>query len=444
MKLLTTGLLLIFTLLQPLCSLANSEQTTKRYSEFKKQEKNKYNKFKDEYLTRYAAYKAELREKWGIAELSSNSEYITYDDDKNIKVVVDFENDFVEINTQGRPKLEGRELKEYLFKILMSNLNFSPENVQRNNEEFNLASYNPEYSKRGLPSFSGHIEPRSLLSSLGIKDTEMLNEIVNNGELIAETDAFENIYQRTSKRLERQITQIEQFNRYDEIESVRNGQILEILNSEVDDLNERRESLRQKNIKSYLFPLKRDRFEKAHEYLGLVAKYSKKWEQQKELVLAIIETESHFNPSAKSHIPAYGLMQIVPSTAGADVNKKVFSIDLHPTALQLFDGEKNIEFGSAYLHILMNEYLTDIQDPISRIYCAIAAYNTGIGNLSKAFNNGRIGLKTAIANINKMSSEEVLSIISSKTHIETQRYIVKILDSQRYFAEHLGLMLTKL
>lgn len=36
------------------------------------------------------------------------------------------------------------------------------------------------------------------------------------------------------------------------------------------------------------------------------------------LIFAIMHSESSFNPMARSYVPAYGLMQIVPHTAGID------------------------------------------------------------------------------------------------------------------------------
>ncbi len=39
--------------------------------------------------------------------------------------------------------------------------------------------------------------------------------------------------------------------------------------------------------------------------------------------------------------------------------------------------EINIRYGTAYLHILFNRYFQKVTDPVSREYCAIAAYNLG-------------------------------------------------------------------
>ena len=46
---------------------------------------------------------------------------------------------------------------------------------------------------------------------------------------------------------------------------------------------------------------------------GAVDKYSDKWHVSPSLVMAVIRTESNFNPFAVSAAPAYGMMQLVPT-----------------------------------------------------------------------------------------------------------------------------------
>ncbi len=66
------------------------------------------------------------------------------------------------------------------------------------------------------------------------------------------------------------------------------------------------------------------------------------------LALAIIHIKSSFNPMAVSYIPAYGLMQIVPQTAGRDVTKNLFGKPMILTPSYLFNKKNNINIGTGY------------------------------------------------------------------------------------------------
>ncbi len=141
-------------------------------------------------------------------------------------------------------------------------------------------------------------------------------------------------------------------------------------------------------------------------YQKTVAEFSHRFKLPAPLIFAVIHTESSYNPFAKSHIPAYGLMQIVPHTAGADSYIFLHKKKRLPSPQYLYNSRKNIEMGSAYLHILYYRYLKDIKNANSRLYCAIAGYNTGAGNVAYAF-SGTYNVKNAIARINSMAPRDV-------------------------------------
>jgi membrane-bound lytic murein transglycosylase C len=166
--------------------------------------------------------------------------------------------------------------------------------------------------------------------------------------------------------------------------------------------------------------------DRTRTYLPAVQKYSKEFKLQMPLVLAIIETESAFNPMAQSHIPAFGLMQIVPHTAGLDVQRLIYNRDQQPSSKALFNPTKNIQHGCAYLHILYYKYLKNIKNPQSRLYCTIAAYNTGAGNVAKAF-IGNTNINKAAATINSKSPTDVYAHLRSNlTHKEARDYVKKV------------------
>ena len=157
-----------------------------------------------------------------------------------------------------------------------------------------------------------------------------------------------------------------------------------------------------------------------------VKKFSKKYDVDISVILAIIETESSYNPRAISRVPAFGLMQLVPKTAGIDAHnyvhgqKKILSPDY------LFDETNNLQLGTAYFKLLKSRYLRKIDDPQSRFYCAVSSYNTGVGNLAKTF-TGKKNLSKAAKVINTMTAEEVyLYLLENLPAEETRNYLKKI------------------
>nr|WP_256448264.1 MULTISPECIES: transglycosylase SLT domain-containing protein [unclassified Psychrosphaera] len=156
------------------------------------------------------------------------------------------------------------------------------------------------------------------------------------------------------------------------------------------------------------------------------------------LIYAVMEVESSFNPRAQSPIPAFGLMQIVPTTAGLDVNRHLRKSSEAPSANELYQPPQNVLYGATYLAMLYQTYFKDIKNPLSKHYCVIAAYNTGMGNVSALFSrDGTKDLKKAANVINKLSAQQVHDKIKSRAHPETKRYITKVLDAQHYFEQNM-------
>lgn len=143
---------------------------------------------------------------------------------------------------------------------------------------------------------------------------------------------------------------------------------------------------------------------KAEEFAPLATTYAQRWKVDQALVLAVMHTESAFNPMARSPVPAYGLMQIVPQSAGQDATQLVFGKARIVAPSYLYDAEKNIELGAAYLHLLQTRYLRAITHPESRLYCAIAAYNTGAGNVARSY-TGATNVTKAAPLINQRSPQ---------------------------------------
>lgn len=163
---------------------------------------------------------------------------------------------------------------------------------------------------------------------------------------------------------------------------------------------------------------------RAQRYEKDIAHYATKYKLPTELVYAVVHTESYFNPKAKSAAPAYGLMQLVPRYGGRAAYNYVFKTDKVPTANYLYQPDKNLELGTAYLQMLMEKYFSKVKDPESRMLCAIAAYNTGAGNVARAF-TGKTNPKKAIPKINKLSYDQLYSHLRNHLKYSEARNYVK-------------------
>ena len=172
---------------------------------------------------------------------------------------------------------------------------------------------------------------------------------------------------------------------------------------------------------------------KAKKYNTLAKEFSLKYNLPNNLILSIIHVESAFNPLAQSHIPAFGLMQIVPKTAGIDAYYKLYGKKKVLKSRYLFDAKNNIKIGSTYLSILFDNYLKNIKNDQSKLYCVIASYNTGITNLGRTFGKNTSRLD-AISKINTMNSNMVYKKLLRKLPAkQTRLYLSKVVRTLKQY-----------
>jgi len=173
----------------------------------------------------------------------------------------------------------------------------------------------------------------------------------------------------------------------------------------------------------YTLP-KNSTYKRSYNYLVAAKSNAARFNLDAEILLAIMHSESSFNPMARSHIPAFGLMQIVPKSAGIDSYKFLYNKRRLLSASYLYNTKNNIEIGSAYFHILYYKYLSSIKDPQSRLYCAIAGYNTGAGNVAWAFVRS-YNIKKASKIINTMNAAQVYKHLQRHLKYDEPKHYLK-------------------
>jgi soluble lytic murein transglycosylase-like protein len=99
-------------------------------------------------------------------------------------------------------------------------------------------------------------------------------------------------------------------------------------------------------------------------YDDIIEEAALEHEVNPDLIHAVIETESHYNPLAESNVGAQGLMQLMPQ------------LQDELGVLDPFDPRQNIMAGTRYLKQLLNAYN-------GKVDLALAAYNAGLGNVKK-------------------------------------------------------------
>ena len=158
---------------------------------------------------------------------------------------------------------------------------------------------------------------------------------------------------------------------------------------------------------------------RANKYLPYVMHWSNKYSLPPALILAIMWQESAFNPKARSHIPAFGLMQIVPRYAGEDVKIMLGESNVVDGDF-LYNPENNLRYGTSYLKILSDKSFAEIKPFEKRVPFIIAGYNWGPSRLLKHLKKGSIKLN---------SPREIKEQIYKIAPKETKDYLLRVIDN---------------
>lgn len=417
--------------------------------EAKKKERLEFQNWKESYLKEYQTFREEhfnklddirdqLIDRWGESVVSTQDTFVEYSDDQSIRSVFDFDKNQIRIsvlhdlgtdNTSAgvEAKVEAILSQQRQQGGLLNQMTGDqPPNIDKLMAQAQAETQTVQSNaSKLLAKEKALIKEQSLAQKAQV---ERLSDLVNadkSDSELAQTESKQEIELAAEKR---QIEKEEQ-------------ERLAKLNQKVQQLARAKHAGKaqpQKQVTTYTIPLGKVREMKlAKPYIRPVLEQAQRWELEPSLMMAIMHTESHFNPKAQSHIPAFGLMQIVPRTASIDVNRFLYQTDAAMSSNELFNPSKNIETGVAYMHILNSKYLKSIKNEQSRLYCVIAAYNTGAGNVAKTFNqDGSRNIKRAAAVINALAPAEVYErLVKHLPYQETRNYVKKVTKRQDIYGQ---------
>lgn len=139
------------------------------------------------------------------------------------------------------------------------------------------------------------------------------------------------------------------------------------------------------------------------EYDEYVYKNAVKYHVDKNLIFAVIKSESNFQKDALSSAGAIGLMQIMPDTFDWLQSHNLLP---YKDIGHLRDPKTNIEYGTYLLSILQKKYYTIVE--------VLCAYNAGIGAVDRWLENKKYS-----------SNGKTLDKIP---YPETNQYVKNVLD----------------
>lgn len=412
--------------------------------------KKAYNDYIEKATAEFNIYKNNIQEVWGgdSIVLDSKYEWVEYSDDFLSRSIVNFEkgNAIVEVAVDPDASQEDidSKLTEAIYNLMVSRGSTCPYRSQVDQSKpitqnpvldglLDLSDYHIDLTSENMMSHK---------SSTSKKKKTPPQPVVRGGELKIPQKTESQKRSQKDKTLARiKLDEKEKskkeaaLSQSEEMQNINNKskeniayQIAKQINKSVTKVTGKDGSNRK--VVYINLPLVSDNISKsAALYKDIVKKYSNKFQIEQPLIFAVIEQESSFNPQATSHIPAYGLMQLVPTSGGVHAYSFVYGVEKVPTKSYLFDPERNIELGTAYLRVLYNMF-DEVKDAHCRRLCVIASYNTGAGNVSRAF-IGTTRISNAYNEINKLDYTKLYHHLTNNLSTAEARNYVKGVTKKR-------------
>lgn len=411
------------------------------FERWKCEEEAEFQGWKEEYFAELEAYKNRVLDVWDEAEITDKTNWVEYSDDLKTKKVVDYENNEIRISIADSetPPTEA-EIQKYVEDIISTTPNQARKkdpvlNAIGGGEASNDAASNTSLLVELSQSEDLTPEPKpEVTPAPQTKPQTKSPEPAPVQPVKVETPAAPKPVAETKKRSEKLVSKPKAKPSAKKPASASAVAAKLASNAVVAAAKPAKKG----KVTTITVKLPSDAtYNRARQYEKDVAKRAAENKLEPSLVYAIMHTESAFNPMARSGVPAFGLMQIVPGSAGKDVTQRWYGKAKLLKPKELYDSKTNIRAGTTYLNILYYSYLKGIKDPTSRKYCAIAAYNTGAGNVSEAF-IGSKRIRNAFPVINSMTPDQVYdTLIKKLPYDETRHYLQRVSKREKVYKQRM-------
>ena len=182
-------------------------------------------------------------------------------------------------------------------------------------------------------------------------------------------------------------------------------------------------------VESDLFALSSGKISNYDEYFK---EYSQFIEWDWRLLASLAYQESRFNPRARSWAGAFGLMQLMPTTA------RRFGVNWNSSP------EEQIRAGVEFIQWLEKRFIDNIPEPEERIKFVLASYNVGYGHVMDA-----IALAGKYGKDPEVWSDNVESCLLMKSNpkyykdpivnygycrgIETCKFVIEVIERYEHY-----------
>ncbi|MBK1726255.1 transglycosylase SLT domain-containing protein [Halorhodospira neutriphila] len=407
-------------------SLPSTAQGAEGFQEYREQHKQEFENYREEvrksfqayqeaFQEEFQAYKDELSASWEDPQLSNQKQWVRYSEDQKSRTIVDYEENNIKIDVPEEEGVEGAlEKLDKLLEITVDEAYEDDEVTQRAQERTDLGASGIDAGDQRVLSELSREEVQKMVERA---TAEKRSEPAGGSREPTSDDSGHNGGGGKPQ--------------------VANGSDGESSSKAERDAAEQAEGKGERKVISVSIPMPDEQpAKKAEEYRDEVTKIAKKYNVEPALILAIIHSESSFNPMARSPIPAYGLMQIVPETAGLDVAQYLHGEARKFSPQYLYNVQNNIQAGAVYLNILETRYVSEIENPESRLYAKIAAYNIGSGYVAYPFTGEKRLSDKAVEIINSKDPEEVYEALHEDLPAqETRDYLSKVSRRLKIYRE---------